>query len=80
MIYHENEQLDNLRVKIDEALSAYLIALGLDANDLTDLDYSEVDEAIENLTTPKPVYQAPFMVGLEESLDKLTIRKVNDNE
>lgn len=28
----------------------------------------------------KPKYTAPFMEGLQESLDKLTIRRVQENE
>lgn len=48
MIYHDNKQLEDLRCAIDEALTSYLMALGYDENDLTDFDYSEFDEAINN--------------------------------
>jgi hypothetical protein len=48
-IYHDDDDLDNLRCDIDVALCNYLQALGHDDNSISELDFSEFDNAINNL-------------------------------
>ncbi len=48
-IYHEDNDLEDKRIAVDTALCVYLKALGFDDDQIADFDFSDFDDAINNI-------------------------------